>query len=129
VASRSGIRSHAAPARTRLLPFSWSKAPSLGIRRRRLIRRNHGRARSSLNAHVAERHPPFHREPSNRFARIFDNVSSSAISAALPNDPQPLVLCSYTFRQSSADAAQHRFTLALRHSLLGQHVLDLRGPI
>src|SRR5207253_5994076 len=111
-----------------MLPFSWSKAPSLDIRKRRLIRRNHSRARSSLNAHVAERHPPFHREPSNRFARIFDNVSSSAISADLPTDPQRQVLCSYTFRQSSADADQHRFRLALRQTLRGQHVLDLRGP-
>src|SRR5437016_10667424 len=111
-----------------MLPFSWSKAPSLDIRKRRLIRRNHSRARSSLNAHVAERHPPFHREPSNRFARIFDNVSSSAISADLPNDPQRQVLCSYTFRQSSADADQHRFRLALRQTLRGQHVLDFRRP-
>src|SRR5207247_9686357 len=95
-----------------MLPFSWSKAPSLDIRKRRLIRRNHSRARSSLNAHVAERHPPFHREPSNRFARIFDNVSSSAISAALPNEPQLQILPSSTLRQSSSDSDQHRLRLA-----------------
>src|SRR5437879_13862487 len=100
-----------------MLPFSWSKAPSLDIRKRRLIRRNHSRARSSLNAHVAERHPPFHREPSNRFARSFHNVPNSAITSDLPNDPHRQALCIYTLRSSSADADQQRFSLVLKTTL------------
>src|SRR5437867_109394 len=95
-----------------MLPFSWSKAPSLVIRKRRLIRGNHSRARSSLHAHVAVRHPPFHREPSDRFARIFDNVSNSAIIADLPSDPHRQVFSTYTFLRSSADADQRWVCLA-----------------
>ena len=50
--------------------------------------RDHSCPGSGLDAHIAERHAPFHRERPHRRTRILDHMPRGAVGPDLPDDSQ-----------------------------------------
>ena len=93
----------------------------------RVVGRDHAGPRAAFDAHVAHRHAAFHRQAADGAAGVLDDVSDRAADADAADDAQDDVLGGDAQRQLAVDAHLHRFRLALRHGLGGQHVLDLAG--
>src|SRR5262249_12898111 len=95
------------------------------IGKRRIVGRDHARARAALDTHVAHCHAAVHRQAANGTARVFDDVSLAAADTDLADDAQDDVLGGDTERQVAIDAHFHGLRLLLRQRLRRQHVLDL----
>jgi len=130
-AIKSGI-----PIAGKGLPVSQRFFPLRTLRRKRasfhisegsLVRSDHPCSRSRFDAHVAERHPAFHRQRPHSFSSVFNHVSRCAISTDGANDSERKVFRSHAFRKRSSYFNEHCSRLVLRQTLSGQHVFDLAG--
>ena len=118
------------PVTQRLFPSLTirRKPATLEIRKRGLIRRDHPGARACFDAHVAKRHPPFHRKRTHCIAGVFDRVSGGSVSTDLADDSEREIFRRHSLRKRSARFDLHRPRLVLRQALRGQHVLDFTRP-
>src|SRR6266849_1407353 len=123
------IRGQCSPVSDGLFPFfvAWTKAPAVEIRETSFIRRDHSRSRTRLDAHVAERHAPFHGKLAYSFACVFDYVTRSAIGSDLTDYSQRQVLRRHAFRQGATHVNQHSARLILWQALRCEHMLDFAG--
>ncbi|OIQ69628.1 hypothetical protein GALL_487700 [mine drainage metagenome] len=117
------------PIRNGCIPFPIDRRVRLALEvgESRLIRRDHPGASTCLDAHVADRHAPLHRESTNRFAAIFDHITLSAARADFGDDRQDYVLTGYTFWQHSIDSYRHCLERRKWQGLSRQHMLDFTG--
>src|SRR5262249_47966580 len=100
--------------------------PILEIRERRLVGLDHAGARTRFDRHVANRHAAFHRERTDRLARIFDRVTGAARGADLADDGEDGVLGGAAGRQLAVAARPHVLRFLLDQRLGREHVLDFR---
>ena len=130
VERRAFIGRQTPPARHRLIPVRSRRSESapLHVRDRGLIRRDHPRPCSRLDAHVAQRHAPFHRERPHRRPRVLDHMPRRAVSSNLPDNPQRQILCRHAISKLPPHVHLHRLRLPLRQALRRQHMLHLRRP-
>ena len=119
-----GIARQRPPTRQRPVPVGTLRrvGPSFEIPERRLVRRHHAGARPGLDRHVAESEPPFHRQPRDRRAGIFDDMLGGAGGADPGDDRQDHVLCRNTSAEPSVDRDAHGAQRALPQRLGRQHV-------
>src|SRR5579859_3911299 len=78
---RVGIRRQATPIRHRLLPLLIPRCESFSfhVGDGGLIRCHHPGTRARFDAHIAQRHPPFHGEGTHGRTRVFDHMPGGAI--------------------------------------------------
>ena len=79
----------------------------LDVRVRRLVRRDHSRARARLDRHVADGHAAFHRERADRGAAVLDDLADAAAHADARDDPEDHVLRPHAARQVAFDRDRH----------------------
>ena len=91
---------------------------------RLFVRRNHARAGTGLDGHVADRHPLFHREITNRFARVFDAIAGAAVGRDLADDVENQILRRHAVGQLAVDADLERLGLRLEQGLRRENVLN-----
>src|ERR1700722_333052 len=129
VEHRPRVARQATPILDRLLPVSilGRESFSLHIGDRSLVGRDHSRSGSGLDAHVAQRHAPFHRKSAHRRTRVFDDMPGSAIGSDLSDDSQRQIFRGHAICQLSAHVNLHRLWRLLRETLSRQHVLDFRS--
>src|SRR5258708_4038522 len=110
--------------------------PNLALRRLRLaleigerflVRRYHAGTGAALDRHVANRHPPFHRQRADRLTRIFDYAAGAAGGADLADDREDDVFRADAVRQLAVDNDAHVFRFILNQRLRREHVLDFRS--
>ena len=92
-----------------------------------VIRRNQPGAGTALNRHVADGHPPFHRQSADRLTRIFNHIAGAARGTDFADDGQHNVLRGNAVRQFAVHGHAHIFGLGLNQCLGGQHMLHFRG--
>jgi hypothetical protein len=66
--------------------------PTVHVRVRRVIRSDQTGPSAALDAHVADRHALFHRQPADRLAAVFEDVSGPAVDADPGDERQDDVL-------------------------------------
>ena len=91
-----------------------------------LVHRDHADARAGLDRHVADRHPPFHRQRADRGAGEFQRMAIATGSTDLADDRQHHILGGDAERQRALDPHLHVLHLLGDQALRGQHMLDLR---
>ena len=92
---------------------------------RRLVGSDHPSPGTTLNGHVTDSHPTFHRHVPDGLACVLDDVACTAGDAYLPYDGQDQVFGRNAEGQRPVDIDLHRLVLVLSQSLGGQHVLHL----
>ena len=93
----------------------------------RLVGRDHPGARPGLDRHVADGHPPLHRERGQRRAGVLDHRADTPGDADLPDRRQHHVLGGEPGGELAAELDEHRARARLQERLGGEHVLDLGG--
>src|ERR1041384_632571 len=88
---------------------------------------NHTGSRASLDGHVANGHPLFHREATNRLAGVFDHVPGGAVCSDDSNDVEHKVLCGYATGKRPVHSNQKCLRLRLLQALSRKNVLDFTG--
>ena len=94
---------------------------------RRLVHGHEAGARARLDAHVADRHAPFHRELSDRLAAVLDHITGATAGAEAPHDREHDVLCRDPRGWRSLDDDRHRLCFLLGQCLGSEDVFDLTG--
>ena len=94
---------------------------------RRVVDGDQSGARAGLDAHVADRHPTFHREVADRVAPILDHVAGAAAGAEARDDGQGDVLGRHARLDGALQRHGHRLGLLLGECLGREHVFDLTG--
>ena len=92
----------------------------------RLVRSDHACTGAGFDRHVADREPPFHREPAYRRAGILDDMADGACRADPANDRQDDVLGGDAEARRAVDGDAHRLRLPLPERLRRQHLGGLR---
>src|SRR5579875_3754646 len=105
----------------------WSISPAFDIVKSRFVRRDHARARTSLDGHVAQCHAPLHREITNGRAAELYHMSGTNARAQLSYDKQGDIFGGHAGGQLALDANIHAFGLLLQKTLCRQHMLNLAG--
>ncbi len=82
-------------------------------------------AAAALDRHVADGHPPLHRQRLDRGAGVLDDVAGEPTDAEPPERAEDQVLGGHTEAELALVADAHRARLVLDHALRRQHVLDL----
>jgi hypothetical protein len=126
---RACIASQRAPVRHRLVPVGALRRPwsPLQVFKRHFIRRNHAGAGTSLDGHVAYRHPFIHvQRPDRRTAKL-DHVPGAATDTDPADDGQHQVLGGNASLDAAIDIDGQRPGLALQQALRGQHMADFGG--
>ena len=98
---------------------------ALEVREGRLVRRDHAGAGAGLDRHVADRHPPLHRERADRAAAELEHVALPAVGADLRDDREDDVLRGDAGLELALDGDRHRLEGLERQRLGRQDVLDL----
>ena len=80
-----------------------------------------------FDGHVANRHAPFHREPTDRFAVIFDDVAGAARGANLANHRKHDIFRRNAFWWRAIDGHAHVFGFGCDQCLRCEHMLDFTG--
>ena len=81
-------------------------------------------ARARLDRHVANGHPPFHRQSADRRARIFDHMASAAGCADLADDREHDILGADPLAEHAIDGDPHILGLVLDQGLGGKNMLE-----
>ena len=93
-----------------------------------VIRSDHAGPGTAFDRHIANRHPAFHREGTNSWPVIFDDVAGAAAGADLADDGQDDVFGFQARGEHAGDFDAEAFRLtALPEGLGGQNVLDFAG--
>ena len=127
VEDRVGVaRQRRASARAPLPVAPSARPAALEIRERRLVGRDHPRARARLDRHVADRQPALHREPLDRRAGVLDHVADAAVDAEPADRGEHEVLRGHAGGQLAVEA-DRAASAACRcwQRLRREHVLDL----
>src|SRR5690554_2172205 len=110
--------------------------PGLAFRRERttfhilnggVIHRHHTHTGTALDGHVANGHPAFHAQTTDRLTTKLDGVTSAASGADLTNDSQNHILAGHTRAKFAVHLHQHVLHLLLNQALGSQNVLNFRG--
>ena len=86
---------------------------ALHIAEGRRIRRDHAGSGAALDRHIADRHPPLHRQPADRRSPVLDHVAAAAVDPDPADDPERDVLSGHTQRQITLDGDGHVLGSAL----------------
>ena len=130
VERRAVVRRQRSPVLQRAVPVPTLRrvrAP-LDVGERRVVGRDHARARAGLDRHVADGHAALHRERPDRRTPVLHDVTDAAARPDAGDDPQDHVLRRDAGRQLALDRHGHGAGFGLRQGLRGQDVLDLRRP-
>ena len=130
VEGRALVSGERAPVRDRLIPHVGVRgviAPPQ-VFERGLIGGDEPCTCTCFDAHVANRHPAFHRKGSDSGAPVLDHVADATAGADLPDDCQHDVLGSDAVGDVTFDLDGHRLRRVLRQRLRGEHVLHFTGP-
>ena len=127
VIARALIRRQRLPIGNRLVHRIASRGhrPALKIVKCGLIRRDHAGTGTSLDGHVANRHPAFHAQAANHRAGKFDHMTGATGGANLADDSQNHVLGRDPGAQFAINRNTHVFGRLLDQGLGGQHMFDL----
>src|SRR5690606_7005222 len=110
--------------------------PGLAFRRERtafhildggVIHRHHTHTGTALDGHVANGHPAFHAQTTDRLTTKLDGVTGTASGADLTNDSQNHILAGHTRAKFAVHLHQHVLHLLLNQALGSQNVLNFRG--
>ena len=129
VEGRPEVGGQGAPVVERALPVGAGGRvrPSLEVRERRVVGRDHPRPGAGLDRHVADRHASFHRQRADRGPSVLEDVPDAAARADAVDDPEDHVLRAAPCREVAVDGDRHRLGRLLRERLGREHVLDLAG--
>ena len=126
VVSSAGIGGQRVPIFQRRLPLIVARRhrASLDIGEGGLVGGDQAGPGTTLDGHVAHRHAPFHRQPANRRADIFDDMAGAAGGADGADDGEDHVLGGDARRQIAIDGDTHVLGPLLHQGLRRQHMLD-----
>jgi hypothetical protein len=94
---------------------------------RRLIGSDQARPRPELDGHVAQRHPPLHRQALDRRAPVLHRVSGAAPHADAGDDGEDEILGGDVGGEPSGHGHRHLARQVLGQRLRGEHVFHLAG--
>ena len=117
------------PVRDSVVPVPALRrvGPAFQIGVGRFIRRDHARARSGLDRHVADRHAALHREGPDGASAELEHITLPAARTDLRDDREDDVFRCDARSEGALDRDRHRLERVQREGLGGEHVLDLRG--
>ena len=124
------------PRRTAASASNRQPAPHLALRRHRavlkigeglLVGGNHAGAGATLDGHVVDRHPAFHRQVANGRACELDDMTGATGGADLADDGKDDVLCRHPGGEFAINGDAHVLGRLLNQRLRRQHMLDLGG--
>src|SRR5690606_1582197 len=110
--------------------------PGLAFRRERtafhildggVIHRHHTHTGTALDGHVANGHPAFHAQTTDRLTTKLDGVTGTACGTNLADDGQNHILAGHTRAKFAVHLHQHVLHLLLNQALGSQNVLNFRG--
>ena len=129
VVARAGIAPQRGPVRHRLLPrrSGRRRRAALDIGGGGVVGGDHARPGARLDRHVADRHPPLHREAADHLARVLDHVTDGAVDADASDDREDHILGTDAEPEPAVDAHLHGAGSSLHQGLGRQRVLDLAG--
>ena len=94
---------------------------------RGFVRGDHAGPSPRFDRHVADGHPLFHGQGSNRLAGVLDAIARAAVRGELTDEIQDQILGRDARRQFAIDANLHRLGQRLQQGLRGQHMFDFAG--
>jgi hypothetical protein len=94
----------------------------------RLVGRHQSGAGSGLDRHVADRHPRFHVEASNRGSGVLEDMARAAVDPDFRDQRQDHILRGDAFRKAAVEPDVEIPRLPFEQALCSQDVSDLGGP-
>ncbi len=111
-----------------LVPSVGGRVPALAqVLQRRVVRGDEPGTGTGLDAHVADRHPPFHGEVLDSLAAVLDGVPVGAVGPDVRDQRQDQVLGCHVRRRLADKLHRHRLWALERQRLCRQYVLDVAG--
>ena len=118
------------PARERRVPGRPLRCvrPAVDVLVGRVVRRDEPGPRAALDAHVADRHPLFHRQRADRLAAVLEDVAGPATDADPGQQGEDDVLGAHAWDEPAIDPDFVGLRVALEQGLGGEDHLDLARP-
>src|SRR5690554_5927567 len=105
----------------------WRERTTFHILNGGVIHRHHTHTGTALDGHVADGHPAFHAQTTDRLTTKLDGVTGTTSGTNLADDSQNHILAGHTRAKLAVHLHQHVLHLLLNQTLGGQNMLNFRG--
>src|SRR5690554_2163565 len=129
VENRVVVAVQGAPVFNGLVPglAFWRERTTFHILNGGVIHRHHTHTGTALDGHIADSHPAFHAQTTDRLTTKLDGVTGTACGTNLADDGQNHILAGHTRAKLAVHLHQHVLHLLLNQTLGGQNMLNFRG--
>ena len=129
VESRAGVGGQVTPLGNGGVIFRAFRGElaALDIGKGGVVRGNHPGPGAGFDAHIADGHPPVHRERADGFAGVFDDVTDAAVDADAADDAEDDIFSHDAVGELSVDPDFHSLGLELAEGLGSEDVFDFGG--